>query len=152
MGDNTVTIRNNMVPAVMRRLADISNGVMEVGYFADGGGGKTYKNGKTVSEVAVFHEFGTSKMPARPFMSEGTDLFRRDQRAVARIIRIAINGGLSGRQLAERMGKIYRLKIRTVIRRGDFTPLSDRTVKIKGHDTVLRDTDAMYNGLENRVK
>lgn len=153
MGNNTVTIRMNRIPAVKRKLLSIANNKMEAGYFADGAGGRIHEGKKSsVATIAGWHELGTENMPARPFMTNGVELFKKDQRSIARIVRIAIQGDLSGYQLAQRMGKILRLKIRRSIRDGNFAALSIYTIYNKGSDTPLRDTDLMYNSLENRVK
>lgn len=112
---------------------------------------------KKVAGYARMIEYGTARMPARPFLrqtvSESEDEWRKQ-----------IRHGLKARGLdhAEEVlgavGRLMRADIMATIRRGDFEPLAESTVKAKKRKgraeptAPLIDTTSLIRSIGSEVR
>ena len=80
----TVIDINGEYQAILHRLQNM-HGNVEVGIFDDG---KKEPNKTSVYDVAVYNEFGTSHIPARPFMRQTSTTMSRSGRIWLRSSRI----------------------------------------------------------------
>jgi hypothetical protein len=97
-----------------------------------------------VAEIAAFQEFGTERIPARPFFRQTVDNTRHElpeftKREYDGVLRGAhtVSQGLS------RIGEWMAAKMKRTITTGDFEPLSARTIQAKGSSRPLIDTGQM---------
>lgn len=105
-------------------------------------GGQTYEgNAASVAAVAMFHEFGTRNMPARPTLRPTIDANRR---RLSRMMRDQINKALAGQQsYAQALGRVGLLGerlVRQAVRDLTIPPLADSTKQRKA-DRIYKAPD-----------
>ena len=119
----------------VKMYSDCKSLKAEVGFEGD------YETGLPVSQVAAWQEFGTSNIPARPFMRQAV---RRNKLEIIKAARNEFNRQLKGdcnaKRVLEAEGKETSLFVVDEINRGDFVPNAPATVAKKGHDHPLIDT------------
>lgn len=137
----------NRIVANIRRL---DGRTVNAGILRDAGTGK---NGVPIVEYATYNEYGTSRIPSRPFVriasDENRDAWCRTARdGIGRII----DGTGSADECCENVGQRMRDDIRKVI--GDkskLAPNAQSTIRRKGHDKPLIDTGLMKSKVNYRV-
>lgn len=114
----------------------------EVGFEGD------YETGLPVSKVALWQEYGTWNIPARPFMRQAA---RRNKFDIVRVTRNEfhdqLNGNCSARKVLEAGGEITRDYVVKEIDRGDFIPNAPATIAKKGHGHPLIDTGKLRSSV-----
>lgn len=110
-------------------------------------------DGLQVAEYAIYNEFGTSKIPARPFMRGYIDN-NKD-----RIIRFCRNGltqvtlgNASFDQFLNAVGVEMTSGIKKSINTGEWVPNAPYTVKRKGSNKPLIDTGVMLNSVTYSIR
>lgn len=125
------------------RLKNIKKlkGTLKVGILE----GSKYPNGTPTSEIAQYLEYGTDRMPARPFMQ--TTIKKKSPswgNLLKKLYRTEPN--------TTRVSGKFALKIQSdivmTIRDGEFEPLHPYTVKIKGFDKTLIDTGHLMKSID----
>lgn len=108
-----------------------------------------------VSEYAVYNEYGTAYIPARPFFRTATS-FDESRNIIANYTRQAIESLISGQLTVEQVqGKIgLYLKGRVInsVRNGGWTMNSQSTIAIKGNKPPLVDSGDLISSIEWEVK
>ena len=150
---------NNNFKALLVRSKDLARFEVVAGFPTDkkvgeptetGSGHKPYQDMEDAARIANFHEKGTMFMPPRPFMRKmnKTELRRRVAVAAKDVLykRKRIDHALIpvGKFMVDSM----KYNIDTMIK----PDLADSTVMKKGHDTLLHDTDQMYNSIKYSVR
>lgn len=112
-----------------------------------------YPRGQSVTEVAQWLEYGTERMPPRPFMqqaryrfNEVKSVLRDEQHAIVfgnRTAETAI------RRVAQKMGEIVVNSIDDA--RSWAAPLAQSTVEKKGHDRPLIETEHLRDAIHWQV-
>ena len=120
----TVIDINGAYQAILHRLQNM-HGNVEVGIFDDG---KKEPNKTSVYDVAVYNEFGTSHIPARPFMRQTVDNHEQEWADMSQ-----------------------KLEDRVASGRGKFKPNSPKTIKRKGSAKPLIDTGLMRESITYKV-
>jgi hypothetical protein len=155
-----MTVNDNVLRNIAQALADLASLEIEVGYY----GNDRYENRADVAAVATWHEFGTVNMPARPFMSRGSERARKrvaDASAdAARILieRRAAGGRFAGRDAVLAAGEaVARALAESILEELDTAnawaePLAEATISRKGHDTILEETGLLKDALRWRLK
>lgn len=111
-------------------------------------------NGISVQDYAIFNEYGTSRMPARPFfrLSVGTANAQNEiKEYMKQQVEQIIQGGMSAQQAYENLGTFVVQKIKKTIASGNFAALNPQTVKKKGHSKPLMDTHSLYNSINYEI-
>ena len=111
-------------------------------------------NGISVQDYAIFNEYGTSRMPARPFfrLSVGTANAQNEiKEYMKQQVEQIIQGGISAQQAYENLGTFVVQKIKKTIASGNFATLNPQTVKKKGHSKPLIDTHSLYESINFEV-
>ena len=112
-----------------------------------------YKEGPSVAYVATIHEFGTGRIPARPFMRPAVaDHGGEWIELIGQGVKAAMTGGQSPAEVLELVmlqaaGNVGE-KIQTVT----SPALSPVTIKRKGHDKPLIDTGQMFQSVTGKVE
>ena len=147
--------RKSMSKDVFRRLKNIQNATLQIGWFD-----AKYEDGTPVSTVAMIQEFGAPEknIPPRPFMrpakmehaQEWKELFQKGAKAIH-------NGRKTEEDVLNELGDQIIAYIRSAIMDVHFPPLKEQTLKArrrKGNysDKPLRDTKKMFDTLEKRVE
>jgi hypothetical protein fulcA4_02542 len=116
------------------------------------GNGST--NGISVQDYAIFNEYGTSRIPARPFfrLSVGTANAQNEiKEYMKQQVEQIIQGGMSAQQAYENLGTFVVQKIKKTIASGNFAALNPQTVKKKGHSKPLMDTHSLYESINFEI-
>lgn len=103
---------------------------------------------------ASYHEFGTSKMPPRPFMRQTFDTKGALMEAAIAAAWSRIIGGSSAKAEANKLGDFYRSEIQKTIRNGSFAPLAASTVRRKKKNSTkpLIDTGRMIGAIAYELR
>ena len=126
----------------------------------DGMEGKTgwfetahYPDGTPVAYVATIHEFGTPRIPARPFMRPAVACHGGDwMEALASGTRASLNGGPAPEQVLELVTLQAAGNVAEEIQAVTAPPLSPVTIKRKGFDKPLVDTGQMLQSVTGKVE
>lgn len=111
-------------------------------------------NGISVQDYAIFNEYGTSRIPARPFfrLSVGTANAQNEiKEYMKQQVEQIIQGGISAQQAYENLGTFVVQKIKKTIASGNFAALNPQTVKKKGHSKPLMDTHSLYESINFEI-
>ena len=111
-------------------------------------------NGISVQDYAIFNEYGTSRIPARPFfrLSVGTANAQNEiKEYMKQQVEQIIQGGISAQQAYENLGTFVVQKIKKTIASGNFAALNPQTIKKKGHSKPLMDTHSLYNSINYEI-
>lgn len=127
------------------------------GLIKKGGTGKKSESkgkGATVLEYAIFNEYGTSRIPKRPFfrLSVGTQKAQNEIKEYLNTqIENIISGELTGQGAYENLGTFVVQKIKKTIMSGNFAPNDAKTIKRKGSSNPLIDTHSLYNSISYEI-
>lgn len=112
---------------------------VKAGYISHDKGKKPYKDKDApfIDNVALWNEFGTENIPARPFL-------RRAQARVnergARILKALMDDGAPLDKALKQIGVMMQGEIKQQITHGTFTPNAPSTIARKGSSRPLVDT------------
>lgn len=124
-----------------------------VGYLKETTGpSKPYNNNITLATNAVIHEYGTKKIPPRPFMKGGVARFERKKSVIGTALKNVVIGKMSGKSGSQRIGVIMQSSIQNSIRNDKWTKLKPSTISRKGSSKPLIDTGALIQGVDAKIK
>lgn len=138
----------NKIKAEMRKAhnLEVAVGVQQ---------GSTNKEGASIAEYGTYNEFGTSRIPSRPFMATSFDAskaqidadFRRAAKGIA-------SGEATAKESLLEIGLKHAKRIQEMIQKRNFLPrLADSTIKAKkGSTKTLVDTGALINSIRPIVR
>ena len=109
------------------------------GYLSNDKGEIPYEepNPPTLEEVALWNEFGTERIPPRPFLQNA------QKSAVARcnkLVQARMEENEDLEQIAKEIGLVLQDEIKQQITRGQFVPNAPATIRRKGSSRPLIDT------------
>ena len=134
-----------------KELKYLSSHAVKVGVLWSGG---SLKSNTDVQEYAIFNEYGTSKIPSRPFfrLSVGTDKAQNEiKEYIKKQVEQVIQGGMTGQQAYENLGTFVVQKIKKTIMSGNFAANDPKTVKVKGQSTPLIDTHSLFHSIDYEI-
>lgn len=138
---------------LLKRIKDVARDYstkVAVGYF---GNQKHGKRPITVRQIATYHEFGTKRMPKRPFIAPALKKNRMNYLKLAgKQITPVIRNRQTTTNVWKMLGEQAVSDVRDYIVAGSFAPLAPITAKRKGHSIPLLDTHQMYSSVTYRVK
>jgi hypothetical protein len=153
---STVKCDTKGLEALLKRLQGIDGTEVEVGFFEEDRYGPE-NNNLPVALVAYLNEYGHSigpqGVPERPFMHE-TFGGRMEQFHMARAVRnigmAVFSDGRSVTRLLNQLGEMIKDQLQVAIEDypGDNSPT---TIKRKGKNDPLRDTDKMLNSVKFKI-
>ena len=115
-------------------------------------GNDTYDDGADVAEIAAFNEFGTSSIPARPFMRQSWENHEAELTRVCQAAVNSITNGGTAEDACKTVGVAGVGIVQREIVEGDFVPNSPRTIARKGSAHPLIDTGQMRQSVHYVVK
>ena len=137
---------------ISEEIKFLSENIVEIGILGEDAERKPEKNGvakaTTILEYAVYNEFGTKHIPARPFMRTAIEESSQTiQKTIERCIQKILQGKMTGYVALKIMGETIRgLIIKSIQDAKNWaTPLNSETVKQKlkrganNTDTLLED-------------
>ena len=108
-----------------------------------------------VSEYAVYNEYGTAYIPARPFFRTATS-FEESRNIIANYTRQAIESLISGQltveQVQAKIGLYLKGRVINSVRNGGWTMNSQATIDRKGNKPPLIDSGDLISSIEWEVK
>lgn len=107
----------------------------------------TYPDGTSVASIAAAQEYGTSKIPSRPFFRNAIADNRKDWKKKYAALLKKNEFDVATKQLAEMIVGDIKHSI-TIL---EDPPLSESTIKQKGFDKPLIDTAHMLNSVDYRI-
>ena len=137
----------NAIVAELRRLNghEVNAGILK--------GSGNAKNGTPLVDVAYYNEYGTRRIPSRPFVRISSDENRKAWgNAAADGVGKILDRSIKWKRCCEIVGEKMVPDIRKVF--GDkskLAPNAPSTVRRKGHDLPLIDTGLMRDKVDFRV-
>ena len=111
--------------------------------------GKGSHDGTDRLDIAVYNHFGTSTIPARPFISDCAEKNAGQiQEAQKRLVYRVYQGSLSADGALAELGAWYVNVQKGHILHGGWTPNAPATVKRKGSNKPLVDTGQLVNTVD----
>ena len=106
----------------------------------------------SISQVATWNEYGTSRIPSRPFIAIATDENKGWQSEVKKQVgRIKSSADVNG--ALNTIGKKMKEDIKSIIGdRGKLRPNAPSTIAKKGFDAPLLDTGKLEEAIDYEVK
>lgn len=113
----------------------------------------TYDEGASVLDVAVWNQFGTKHIQARPFMDYGTEAMIADVKGEMEAVAEQANRReISADQALRSIGVFGEKSIQEAITDGMYAPNAPQTVKRKGSSKPLIDTGKMRQSVASVVR
>ena len=107
------------------------------------------------AEYALYNEYGTAYIPARPFFRTATS-FDESRNIIANYSREAIesliSGSLTVEQTQAKIGLYLKGRVINSVRNGGWTMNSQSTIAIKGNKPPLVDSGDLISSIEWEVK
>jgi len=120
------------------------DGRLKVGVLSGTGEHPNSTEGETIAEIAVANEFGTRRIPARPFLRTGIYENISDYKTIIRTLLLKIFKGQIGSEQALRiLGIRAASDVQEKIKSISSPPNSPATVAVKGPSNPLIDTGAL---------
>ena len=133
---------------IVRKMNFVDGKEIHAGVLPSAGKGK---KGVPIAEYATYNEYGTEKIPSRPFMATSAD----ENKGWSTSVKNAVKGIIDGAEVISQMNTVGE-KMKTDIKKNigtyRFKPLKPATVKKKGHDIQLIDSGALYDAIDFEVK
>lgn len=136
------------VATVETALAGLADQEARVGWFES----SIYEDGTPVAYVATIHEFGTGRIPARPFMRPAVAQYgQKWLNELAEGAKMCLTTGASPVAVLDAVALGAAGNVGEVIQSITSPPLAASTIKRKGFDKPLVDTKKMFTELAHRV-
>lgn len=135
---------------IMRDLEKLDGMEVVAGMLKDSG---KAENGASYVDIAAWNEYGTRRIPSRPFIRISADTNRQKWAKIAQQCVNNVIDGDSPRDAAQVIGHRMVEDIRKVF--GDkskLAPNAPSTIKKKGHDKPLIDTGKLKATVNYRVE
>lgn len=133
---------------IVRKMNFVDGKEIRAGVLPSAGNGK---KGVPIAEYATYNEYGTKKIPSRPFMATSAD----ENKGWSTSVKNAVKGIIDGAEVISQMNTVGE-KMKTDIKKNigtyRFKPLKPATVKKKGHDIQLIDSGDLYDAIDYEVK
>ena len=139
-----VTVVDHGYEQLKKDVAALKGRSVKVGIMGEG----------EVLEYAMYNEFGTSRIPARPFMQT---TFDRNEAEMNKFVDFLAQQIIDGKSNADRvlriLGETYQLKVQETIRDAKewAVPNNPQTIKQKGSSSPLIDTGRMIGAVRYEV-
>ena len=161
MRDKTVEVKvkdNELAQKILENFRDLDTYRVKVGYQRGtkkqtrGEDGKVSEDSRVeLVDVVAANEFGTSKIPARPFMQNSVDMYE-DKIAAFMYARLQeIAEGKDVVQALKEIGAFQVGNVQMAIRDGEYVPNAPRTIAKKHSSKPLIDTGQMRQGVHYQI-
>lgn len=121
-----------------------------VGIHAEEGAG-TYEGGTTVADVATYNEFGTERIPARPFLSGWFDGNQAEIKAKLKSAGEKIKNGADPHAALDLVAQWAAGQVQKGISAGVPPPNAESTAARKGSATPLINTGQLRSSIRGKV-
>lgn len=143
--------------AAVERTSALAGSGVKVGLQATGSG-RAGTGAADVLDIAIYNEFGTETIPARPFIGGAAQGYEEDVGIIMGHLAKKVQNGASPKLALETLGQKYEGMVKRYIRVGGgvgasskFTPNAPSTIARKGSTSPLIDTGRMMNSIRYKV-
>lgn len=143
--------------ALYKRLQDLNQKEIQYGYFEESRyttEDERGRNNTPVAQIAILHENGFSgeygNIPARPFFTQSLKKAEWMVKQSAPAIYLAVLKGTQEKNFVA-IAKWLKESVQDSIDEQDFTPLSDRTIKDKGHSKILVESGTLRDSVKAKI-
>ena len=113
----------------------------------------SYAKGQSIAQVAMWNEYGTSKIPSRPFIAIATDEHKGWQSEVRVRMSDVLSPKGNVKESLNKIGTQMKTDVKNVIGdRGKLAPNAPSTIAKKGHNYPLIDTGKLLDAIDFEVK
>ena len=130
------------------QLEKIEHLEVAVGYQA----GQAYDDGTSLVDVVAYNEYGTSRMPARPFMKQSFENHEDRLQAACEQVLKEMSEGATAQEALNRLGVFLKGLVQEEIVEGGFAPNAESTIRQKGSAQPLIDTGFMRQSVQYEVR
>lgn len=136
---------------IIKSICALSGKVVKAGVLASSG---KASDGKTnLVDVAVYNEYGTSRIPKRPFVRIATDSKKKNwQEQTDKLAGEILDGHGSAEQSLEIIGNIMSADIQNVIGSSKLAPNAASTIKKKGSAAPLIDAGRLRPSIRFEIE
>ena len=114
--------------------------------------GKKYPNGLEIAENALIQEYGTDKIPPRPFMRRTIEKHQDEWvKFLNENFDVELDNNVTLEQIMRKIGAIMAADMKRTIDENLPPPNSPETIKRKGSSHTLIDTGAMRQSIHSGV-
>jgi hypothetical protein len=111
------------------------------------------KKGATVADVASFNEFGTRRIPSRPFIRAWFDESLQANTARLRTLaKLVVAGKMTTTTMLNRLGLTFRAQAQGRIAAGVSPPNAPSTIQRKGSSKPLIDTGQLKASIDYKIE
>lgn len=143
----------NSFMRLLRELDNAKRGYVRIGILSEGHS----EDGINVLEYAIYNEYGTSTVPARPFLREATEspngsfiISNYVEQQLSKIINT--KGAYTAKDALTAIGEFVRGRIIASIKTGRWAPNAPSTIKGKnGRTTPLIDSGDLIRSIDFEV-
>lgn len=115
-------------------------------------GSDTYEDGTSVLDVAIWNEFGTSRISSRPFVRQTFALYGEEAyQQMAKVVE-AVGIGVDVNTALATVGQWYENRMKETLSTYPWKRNSLETIKRKGSSKPLIDTGQLRNSIRYEVK
>lgn len=114
-------------------------------------GSATYEGGATVAQVASYQEFGTDRIPARPFLSGWVDTNKQLIQSTIAKAGEKIVEGTDPRKALDAAAQFFAGQVQKGISAGIPPALKDSTIQRKKSSVPLIDTGQLRSSIRGHV-
>lgn len=133
----------------VNELNKLANMEICVGFQAGDG---SYENGTDIVDIASYNEFGTSTIPARPFMQQSWENHESELQSACEEALASVSNGGGAQEACDKIGAIGVKLVQQEIVDGGFVPNAPSTVLKKGSAQPLIDTGTMRQSVHYVVR
>lgn len=132
---------------ILSDLKELSEFEIKVGIQS----GDTNSDGQSLAEIAAYNEFGTGRIPARPFLRSSVEEHNNWTDETERVWNGVINGDVTPQYGAELIGDKAASDIQEKLTAGPWVPNAPSTIARKGSDRPLIDTGELRRSIAYKV-
>lgn len=153
-----ITTNLTEMKKINKRLEYLKTNTVRIGVLGEGANDKQ-EGGLTILEYSILNEYGTSKIPARPFFREATE-FGESKSIISKRIKTEVSNVASGKKTGEQalnaLGTFIKGRIQKSLKSGNWTPNAPSTRKRKlkkgGVKPPLIDTGSLIRAIDYEIK
>lgn len=135
---------------IITHLKKLADKEIKVGIQGDESG--EYENGVSVIDVAIFNEYGTDKIPARPFIRQCFQLHSKEAfERLEKVVGFIGQGGDVDVALGN-IGQWYEQRMKRVLTTYPWEKNSVATIRKKGSSKPLIDTRQLRDSIRYKVE
>lgn len=139
---------------IAARVTELANKEVAAGFpRGSKAGSETYDNGASVLDVAIWNQFGTDRIPARPFIDNAVTRIEQDNSGSgAYIAKQVVDGKMSADTALKQVALVAENAIREAITDDVYEPNAPSTKRRKRSDRPLIDTGKMRQAVTSVVR